>query len=208
MKIGKSLFLSLILLTSIHFQVFSQTESGKFYLNAINFCLGSNTTNFKTDTRNGNYSTGTSYGFTPEMGLFVSNDLIAGIEVPFRTHKASDAENSTDVDKLSGIGLFVKYYLGQTNVKPYMQMGYGFGGMNKNNPSRIISGNTNFLDISTGISFFLNQKFSFDIAFKYIYTVVKPEGSATIITATGSQRQGYKLNSNDPSAHIGLSMYF
>jgi len=199
----KLLFLSFFIFLISQFQLIGQNEPGSFYLNIINIGFGTNTTNLKTFSRNVHYAKGSSFGFEPQMGLFVAPNLVAGLEVP--VHSSTDKDYKTKLS-LTAIGPFLRYYMGFGKVRPYLHAGFGYG---KATGSRANTGKLSYLDFSSGIAIFVHPNISFEIAFNYLYAHIKVLDTVAVVHQNNqNQKEAYQLNSNDTAFHVGFAMQF
>lgn len=199
----KLLFLSFFIFFISQFQLIGQNEPGSFYLNVVNIGFGSNTTNLKTFSRNVHYAKGSSFGFEPQIGLFVAPNLVTGLEVP--VHSSKDKDNKTNLS-LTAIGPFLRYYMGFGKVRPYLHAGFGYG---KATGSRANTGKLSYLDFSSGIAIFIHKNISFELAFNYLYAHIKVLDTVAVIHQNNqNQKEAYQLNSNDTAFHVGFAMQF
>ena len=154
--------------------VFAQTQKGDFLLGAgtsLDFSFLNS--QVSTDSYESDKVKNNSFEFTPRFGYFLANNLVVGID--FLTSKASEKD---DEDKYKSstfaVGPFARVYIGNTNVKPFLHAGFGFG---KNTeeynssyagyPDDKVKSNLTTYDVGGGVSFFLTPKIALEIGISY-----------------------------------------
>lgn len=154
--------------------VFAQTQKGDFLLGAgtsLDFSFLSS--QVSTDSYERDKIKNNSFEFTPRIGYFLANNLVVGI----------DFLNSTATEKQDGdkyktstfaLGPFARVYLGNTNVKPFLHAGFGFGkNTEKYNsssagyPDNKVKSNLTTYDVGGGVSFFLTSKVALEVGISY-----------------------------------------
>ncbi|HPF93080.1 MAG TPA: hypothetical protein PLV65_04050, partial [Tenuifilaceae bacterium] len=67
------------------------------------------------------------FSFEPQVGYFVIDGLAVGIDLSYISSKSKWGDMDwSDPSTALGIGLFGKYYVGDTNIKPFAQANIGF----------------------------------------------------------------------------------
>jgi len=135
---------------------------------------------WKTDDDSGDDGKTTNLEFSPQIGFFVVDGLALGVEIPIMY----SSEKDEDDDKFSSTSLafapFLRYYIGTSNVKPYLHGEVGFGNLKvKYDPATGSSDDASagmFLyEIGGGLGIFLNDKVSLDIGIGYASVSIKPK---------------------------------
>ncbi|RYF66439.1 MAG: PorT family protein [Cytophagaceae bacterium] len=68
-----------------------------------------------------------SVNLTPSVGYFVAKNLLAGVSVPFSNTSNSYQAGPSDYNNRSiGIGPFIRYYVGNSSVKPFAGIGFTY----------------------------------------------------------------------------------
>lgn len=107
---------------------------------------------------------GSIIGLQPAAGWFLTDGLALGVGIPFFSAGASGG-------RITQIGLtpFLRYYIGKTNVKPFV--GVSGGAINTSASGRgsgsSESSTSGIYSASGGVAFFINQSVSFDLGLSY-----------------------------------------
>ncbi|AQG80110.1 hypothetical protein [Spirosoma montaniterrae] len=144
---------------------------------------------------------GSIIGLQPAIGWFVGNNLAVGVGVPFFSVGAS----GTRVTQI-GITPFARYYIGPSNVKPFLGASVGvintsLSGRGTGNADPSTNG---IYSVSGGLAFFINQSVSFDLGLTYT-------GGETVAV---NSLLGGGLNSLTPAIpesinfNLGFQVYF
>jgi outer membrane protein len=152
-----------------------------------------------------------SFGFSPFLGYTVLKNLAPGIKLDYEYSKslAPNGLGGYNVNSSSSI-LFipsVRYYFLDSNLKPYLQIGYGFGWQklvqSYFQTSNLKHNNTlSQWEISGGMSYFINSNISIDFLIGYI--------STTIFYKDAYANGGYNKWQNvinGPEASLGITLF-
>ena len=167
------LLLSTLIILSFTFTVFGQTEKGKFFVSGdINLDFSFHEKKFKNSVDITDEGHITNFGFSPFAGYFLSNKLAVGISVPVSIE--SEKTDAGNIYRLSSfvIAPFIRYYLGQGKLKPFI---YGLAGTGKLKAKIIISSddiiessyNLFVYEFGYGLAFYLNDIVSLDVTMNY-----------------------------------------
>ncbi len=126
-------------------------------------------------------------------GYFVANNLVIGLELPVTFSRRKDDDIGFNVRNTTFVvSPFLRYYFGNTNIRPFIQGNIGFGSSKSKNNSDTIIANPNdplvFQPIDTksdifqyslngGIAIFISQNVALDIGIGYSSTTTKPDTS-------------------------------
>ncbi|MFA8298615.1 MAG: outer membrane protein [Hyphomicrobiales bacterium] len=150
----------------------AQTEKGKFYLGA-----NSDINAFYQDYSSKRYNS-TTYGLNlnPEVGYFVSDNLVVGAKINLAYNKIKYSGNfSEEIDNsFYGIGLFTKHYLSTKALKPFVKAGIGYMYNNytevlPNKATTNQSSNTIYGDLDLGLAYYISKNISLDFSIGYRY---------------------------------------
>lgn len=99
----------------------------------------------------------------PTYGWFVSQGLVVGAGIPFY-HLGTDNSKLTQI----GIAPFLRYYIGPSQVKPFLGVSVGVVNTSASTNGSASSSSTDpIYSVTGGVAFFLNRHVSFDMALAY-----------------------------------------
>jgi len=152
-----------------------QTEKGRVLLGGqTNLTFLSKSSSWKTDDGSGEYYRTRYLEITPQIGYFLSNNLLAGILVPLSYKKEFEDYYSLKSSSIDFVPL-LQLYFSKSKVKPYIYgaLGTGFGKIINDDPdfpSPVKYNTISFIwDVGAGAAFFLNNNVSIDLGFGYAY---------------------------------------
>lgn len=155
--------------------VFAQTEKGTFLAGGQSSIL---ITSLKESSKTTVNKTDGDKTFKiealPQVGYFIANGLALGLEVPF-TFEKGFASRTTGYSTLISVAPFVRYYIGNKNIKPFIHGEIGWGNLKTkvnpmNGPDIESTDEIIFYELGGGIALFLNDKISIDLSVSYAYT--------------------------------------
>ena len=140
----------------------------------------------------------TIIGLQPTYGWFVSDGLAVGAGIPF-FHVSSGGVSATQI----GIAPFLRYYIGSSQVKPFL--GASVGVINSSASGSGSRSSTDAVYSATGgLAFFINKSVSFDLALTY---TGGDTGSVSSLVGGGAS----SLIPNFPNAlniNLGFQVFF
>ncbi len=171
--------------------VFAQTEKGHFLIgSSTQLSFTSLAEKSKNELIYTNRDNITNLNFATEIGYFIFENLVAGINLNYSyskevtsllTHIQNEVfyYDTYTYRRSQFIPLlFIKYYLNNNKTKPYILLSSGYGGnklKNKNeyeNSNRTSENERSLRSfqykLGTGASFIVSEKISFDIGINYI----------------------------------------
>lgn len=171
----KQCFLAFFLGSFVIISINGQTEKGKVLLGGqTNLTFLATSSSWKTDDGSGDYDKTRYLEITPQIGYFLSDNLLAGILVPLTYKK--EFENYYSIKSFStNFVPLLQLYFGKSKVKPYIfgALGLGFGKIINDDsdfPSPIKYKVKSFIwDVGGGAAFFMNDKVSIDLGLGYAY---------------------------------------
>jgi hypothetical protein len=182
-------------------QICAQTEKGNILFageSGLNF--SSFNSKWKSDYGSGDNGKSRNLDLTAQVGYFVLNNIVIGLEIPYSYSKYIDG-NSTSISSSVTLVPFLKCYIGKSKVKPYLQGGIGIGWGNEKYddsyadeikvPTKIAAA-----EIGGGLGIFLNEHFSIDIGMGY--------ASASSKWLDESTNVNYKNTAKGIAASIGF----
>ena len=152
MHVMKAVVCTLALVIAGFSSAMAQTEKG-------NRLMGVNVANIAIPT-SGN---ATIVSLQPTYGWFVSKGLVLGAGIPF-FYLGSDNSKLTQI----GITPFLRYYIGPSQVKPFLGASVGVVNTSVSNTGSGKASSTDpVYSVTGGVAFFLNRHVSFDMALAY-----------------------------------------
>jgi hypothetical protein len=180
MKITNKALFTLLLISFFIFSNFlssngQETDRWDFMVGG-DFSLSSNTIKLKNDNASEDISSEFSFNIKPVFGYFFTDNIAIGIIINYDYAKYSSIEKSNSISA----GPFLRTYLGDSYVKPFIHLGVGFG-----NYKYLYDPSNNFDDIDInaylfnynlggGIAFFLNEYVALEVIVHYNNTSLKP----------------------------------
>lgn len=99
-------------------------------------------------------SSSTEIKINPIIGAFISDNFAMGAELSYEDYESG----STFL-----FGPLIRYYFGDSNIKPFLNGEYLFGNIDYNNGSSDVNG----FALGGGVAFFLNQHIAIDLGLTY-----------------------------------------
>ncbi len=162
---------------------YSQTSQGTFYLSgSTNLNFASVNSQMKYDGESiGDKITSQKFSFAPSMGYFINDGLAIGLGVDY-TDEKQKYQNEEVNSKSMLIGPFAKYYIGSSNVKPFVSGDFMIGSQEDNDGKAYVSG----WDLGAGIAVFVGKTVSIDFGIGYgNITFSNPDDSKAKIVSSG-----------------------
>lgn len=198
-------FYVLVIFSSFYLQAYSQTDHGKILLGGqyiLNFT--SYTSTFKGS--NNSYELGKyrTVGISPQIGFFIFKNVPFGAEFLYSYGKTTKGSSDSHNSSYSLIP-FLRYYFGQSKIKPYVHLGAGPGWQ------KTIASDFGYTTIEKaklfryqlkgGLCAFINDHVSLDFSLGYYSTTQ----SLKFNSLTGSGES--KVINKGLDAVIGLVVY-
>lgn len=177
-----------ILFICITYLVNGQTEKGKLLLGSetkLNFAAMNS--KWKSDDDSGENGKTFDVEFSPQVGIFVVDNLALGIELPVNYSLEKDDSDNKFHSSTVALAPYIRKYFGTTNIKPYVhgavgvgfqKYGYDLSGSNMDpgmTPEEDFKSTIYLYGLGGGLAFFLNEKTSLDIGLDYVSSSVKPK---------------------------------
>ncbi len=200
-----SIFLSAVIFIAFSYTGYGQTEKGKFFMaGGSAFSFSSGTSESNDNQGNSGSNDLLSITLTPQVGYFLANNFVAGIQIPYSYTKSENQAASFSTSSFL-IGPFLRYYF-STSVpilKPYLNTAVSFGNtkdkteipfllVDDESTSRLTS-----IQLGAGLAIFLSENVSIDFILEYNYASDRPEEDTEIELTTDSFRAG-----------IGIGVFF
>jgi opacity protein-like surface antigen len=111
-----------------------------------------------------------TFEFSPNAGYFFIDNLAIGAKLIFSYDKLGDLKVNS-----FGVGPFVRYYFGETNIKPFFAGDFDF--QNQKITTSLGSNTENAFNyfLGGGAAFFINENVAVDVILGYRHTKVKEE---------------------------------
>lgn len=172
MRIYKNVLTVLVVLIST-FATNAQTEKGKLLLGGDSQ-LDLSFSSYRLKSNNGKSDPikSVSYGFAPQVGVFILDGFVVGGELPFSYSSYKSSNGDKDIYKSVRVAPFTRYYFGSNKIKPYLHGNIGFGsriGTYENEGDEIYRTTYGLFGykVEGGIAVFLNDKVAIDIGLGY-----------------------------------------
>lgn len=185
--------------------VFAQTEKGSWYLG------GNAGISTRSDKQGSGTTNTTSWSFSPEVGVFVANNIQVGLGVISNGSKITYSSGSKYNDLMFGGLAYGRYFFGELSFKPFLGLNFGYSaGQSKITQS--IPGYSTKSDIGT-INASINAGFAY-----YVTPRIGIFGSVGVLgfSNTRSQVQGsaaqtttdFGFNVNTLGNRFTLGIYY
>ena len=142
---------------------YGQTEKGSIFVGGDSF-LGMG---FSSD-----YS---SFSISPGAHYFIIDNLSLGLSIPY-SFSHTETETSEFTSNSIGLAPSIRYYFGETALKPYIGVEYGFYSYSNKVKTDLVndkySENQSNLTPGAGLAYFFNDKFA--VNFELGYHLYKP----------------------------------
>lgn len=182
-RIKQSFSIILMLLVTVALQ--AQTEQYKIFVGSsskLNFSFLN--VSQKSDQGSVNVNKSTDINLAPQAGAFVINNLAIGLEIPFAySYQNNILTNTKNYSTSIALAPFVRYYFGQTKIKPYLNGLVGVGTMKSKTVGSFYNDNSKYnlflYQVGGGVGFFLGDKVSLDVDLSYASGAEKPTENNT-----------------------------
>lgn len=182
----KNITLIIIILFTI--TLYGQTEKGRILIGAqSNFNFSSS--KYTTTSNSSNYSTTynsdttNSFSFTPQIGYFASDNFVLGLDFKLSSSKLK----GQDSNGFYTISPFAKYYLLDSNLKPFFKASLGLGSFFNSYQTYSTGSYTatyekvttkiNTARIGGGVAYFVNNTIALEFNLDYFHDVYKSESN-------------------------------
>ncbi|WP_460985256.1 outer membrane beta-barrel protein [Spirosoma fluminis] len=163
----KKILLTAVFLCIVSWVASAQTETGRWM---VGVSVGSLTYQDQPST---GYKT-FSVSLSPSAGYFVMDNLLVGTGLPLSV-STSKTDNPGLLLKTTttGIGLapFVRYYFGESKLKPYIGVSYSYTANHYTYKTRLDkasgSGHTSLLVPGIGLAYFINRNIALNAGLNY-----------------------------------------
>lgn len=149
----------LLILTIVAIPVLANAQVGK----DRTFLGGSTSFNSSYTIENDGDAKTFDISISPRVGKVVAENFVLGINADLGYTSFSTPNSSSDATILLG-GPFLRYYLSDSNVKPFLDAGAGFGKAWGSSDINLFSAN-----VGAGVAVFVNDNVSIDIGLDYTY---------------------------------------
>ena len=155
--------IAILIIISISFSTFSQTEKGTFFIGASNSLF-----DFKKKISEPLFFNQVDYEdkfkISPTLGFFIYDKLLVGIDFSYEQFTGNifgSEENANTTE----IGPFIKYYFLETKLKPFSTLSYLVKKWSPNFGSNEESLQT--LNINIGCAYFFSKNISLEFSIAY-----------------------------------------
>ncbi len=172
----------ILVLFCITTSVTAQTKRGRFMIGGTtDLSIYKTSSKWKTDDDDGETESVSGMQFTPCVGYFIVNGLAVGLKTPLSSTKVEDKEGEykglTTKTKTYIWEPFVTYYIGSTDIKPFVHAGIGDGSIlaryEYKDDIEEISGDVFLYEVSAGFAVFFLNTISAELAVGYSSTTVQ-----------------------------------
>ncbi|MBR8534372.1 outer membrane beta-barrel protein [Carboxylicivirga sediminis] len=189
----KKILLIVLMMAGVAINLSAQTEKGKvFIMGSSDLSLTSTTMTLEYDGEEIGDADLSSFNFTPTIGYFVADGLAMGLSFNIENSKQDDITSNSLL-----VGPMARYYIGSSNVKPFVQAGYYFGSQTEENDVDESKAKATAWDIGGGAAAFINEFASIDFSLGY--------GGGTV---TSKEDEKMKLKVKGLAVNVGFSLYF
>jgi outer membrane protein len=113
------------------------------------------------------------FSFEPQVGYFVIDGLAVGIDLSYISSKSKWGDMDwSDPSTALGIGLFGKYYVGDTNIKPFAQANIGFMSISYGDDDTDKYSGLAFGGV-LGAAYFINEYVGLEMGIGYAFAKIK-----------------------------------
>lgn len=138
-----------------------------------------------------------SFNVKPAVGYFVAENFMIGLSLDYETSTIkfdSEKETQSSVSVIPQVG----YYFGKSNVKPFLNAGFGFASVSNSNLDDNVNGTV--LGINGGVAYFVSKSVSFDFGVGYQSISVKVDET--------NFNPSYTNTTSGFVSQIGIAVYF
>lgn len=173
-----------LLLLGMHYCVKAQTTQGRLIIGGetqLNF--NSKESEVKSNGSPEDLGNTTRIGLSPKVGYFIADGFAVGIEVPLESISYPNQSNTSNFylkkEKSFAVTPFIRGYIGQNNIKPFLEFKAGFGKRTQyaKGPWEDVELNINTFQyaFSGGMAVFLNKYVAVEFGFGYSQITSKYE---------------------------------
>lgn len=167
-----NMVLVLVALSSI---MFGQTEKGQVLLD-VDFSFSAGSVDMADPAETVNKFR--KLNFDLRLGYTIVKNLEVGLGVRFINKLKQKTK-----DKLSLYNIFVRYYLSNSNLKPFIGAAYGIGPVKKEIPDMPdIKMTLTQISGSLGLAYFINKHWGFELAFAYFIDYKQKDNDVNAIS--------------------------
>nr|WP_321405804.1 outer membrane beta-barrel protein [uncultured Carboxylicivirga sp.] len=185
---NKSLFI--ILMISISFNSFAQTEKGKILVSGDTDLSFTSVTADRDNQQVNNSLKVNQLSINPSISYFVIDKLALGLSVNIEDSKIDNYESNSLL-----IGPSLRYYVGSNSTKPFFIADFLFGNQSDNSNSSTDKTKVSGWDVGAGVAVFINHYASLDVSLGY--------GTFTFKNDNNDKTKAYGLD-----VSIGFSLFF
>src|SRR5664280_2437969 len=132
MKKAGTLTLVFVLYVFLTHPIYSQTDKGRLIISGnYNLDFSSSKRTFKSSVNSYEMEKDRSFEFSPFLGYTIIKNLSPGIKLDYEYSKSLIPNGLGDYNVNSSNSILiipsVRYYVLDSKIKPYLQIGYGFG---------------------------------------------------------------------------------
>jgi outer membrane protein len=184
-----------LLIIGISLSAVGQTTKGSFLLGGqSSLNLDFSSTKSKSDLGSSDQYKKTSFNLRPAIGYFFVDNLALGIELPIQYSSMKDSDDDKMTQSSLVFAPFLKYYFGDSMMKPYVNGSIGFGRGSVSYDFTMGSDSYSMslfaYQLGAGLSIFLHEKVSLDLGLSWSSTSTtqvedNPTNSKTISSGLG-----------------------
>lgn len=164
---GIKFFLISVLLVCSSAALEGQAEKGRLLLggsSSLSFKVMKDKYNFGEESHDGGKETDIT--FSPQAGYFLTDDLAAGILIPFNVNSYSYNSSKLTTTSLA-FAPFARYYFLKSVFRPFLQASAGLGYLQYKDDSDKESGTMFLWEIDGGMAMFIRDNIALDIEVGY-----------------------------------------
>ena len=164
----------------------AQIPKGKILLGgSTNLSFTSSTYTDKYDgTKTGDSKTAT-FELNPQVGYFIMDGLAVGLDLSYSSSKTKSGSGSwSDPTTMIGVGVFGKYYMGTTNIKPFGLAHLGVISTSTS-PKDVDKDRGYAMGLALGGAYFINESVAFELSLGYDYAKFKNKADNKSTTDAG-----------------------
>lgn len=183
---NRKLLILLTALLCINKIIHAQIEMGSIFVGGSTKLNASSTkSSYKSDYEEEDAGESSEFEFSPQVGVFISESVVFGIELPVSSASETDTEGNELTIRSYAFAPFIRVYLGSSNIKPFLHGAAGYGLANRivnltDRPIEKTSATLGVIEIGGGIGIFINDHISFDIDAGYFSLSTRPVEDNTI----------------------------
>ncbi|MGQ1785380.1 MULTISPECIES: outer membrane beta-barrel protein [unclassified Saccharicrinis] len=173
----------------------AQLNSGKLHISgASDLTFTSTKMRFQYDgEKMGDEVSNKNFNLSPTVGYFAVDNFAIGLSLTYEYDEVEDYKTTTSI-----VGPYAIYYIGSSNVRPYLRADFGIGTQTeKEEGSDEFNMDVFAYDFGGGVAVFLNDFVSLDFGLVYAHVAV-----------SDSDDSKAKLITDGIGVLAGLSVYF